>query len=390
MILGRTPYNNMTEESIESAVFYPQHGYVFVAQDVRGKNDSEGDFYAFANEFEDGHDTVEWIGAQPWCDGNVGMVGASYVGNVQWQAAVMGSKYLKTIVPRVIGHNMHEANRYVGGALHLSIAAMWAMRHDGRTRQDIMVYNWEQLFSTLPVNDLDRRAGKRVDFYQDWVKHADYDDYWKSMAIEERYEDVRIPVLQIGGWYDICAAGTFHNFIGMRERGGTETARANQRAVVGPWIHSASSLTHAGEVDFGKESMLDLQEVELRWFDHWLKGIDNGAADDPPLRIFVMGANEWRDEREWPLARTEFTPTTSTAGARRTRCSGTGSCRPRRRRRRRPTTTSTTRPSPCRPAAATPAAPPSSSPGGLTTSAPSSPGPTCSSTPPRRWRRMWR
>ncbi len=308
VILGRTPYNNTTEESIESAVFYPQHGYVFVAQDVRGKNDSEGDFYAFANEFEDGHDTVEWIGAQPWCDGNVGMVGASYVGNVQWQAAVMGSKYLKTIVPRVIGHNMHEANRYIGGALHLSIAAMWALRHDGRTRQDIMVYNWEQLFSTLPVNDLDRRAGKRVDFYQDWVEHADYDDYWKALAVEERYEDVRIPVLQIGGWYDICAAGTFHNFVGMRARGGTKTARANQRAVVGPWIHSASSLTHAGEVDFGRESMLDLQEVELRWFDHWLKGIDNGAADDPPLRIFVMGANEWRDEREWPLARTELTP----------------------------------------------------------------------------------
>ena len=207
VILGRTPYNNTTEESIESAVFYPQHGYVFVAQDVRGKNDSEGDFYAFANEFEDGHDTVEWIGAQPWCDGNVGMVGASYVGNVQWQAAVMGSKYLKTIVPRVIGHNMHEANRYVGGALHLSIAAMWAMRHDGRTRQDIMVYNWEQLFSTLPVKDLDSRAGKLVDFYQDWVKHADYDDYWEALAIEERYEDVGIPVLQIGGWYDICAAG---------------------------------------------------------------------------------------------------------------------------------------------------------------------------------------
>ncbi len=206
VILGRTPYNNTTEESIESAVFYPQHGYVFVAQDVRGKNDSEGDFYAFANEFEDGHDTVEWIGAQPWCDGNVGMVGASYVGNVQWQAAVMGSKYLKTIVPRVIGHNMHEANRYVGGALHLSIAAMWAMRHDGRTRQDIMVYNWEQLFSTLPVKELDGRAGKLVDFYQDWVRHADYDDYWKALAIEERYEDVGIPVLQIGGWYDICAS----------------------------------------------------------------------------------------------------------------------------------------------------------------------------------------
>ena len=308
VILGRTPYNNMTEESIESALFYPQHGYAFVAQDVRGKNDSEGEFYAFANEFEDGYDTVEWIGAQPWCDGNVGMVGASYVGNVQWQAAVIGSKYLKAIVPRVIGHNMHEANRYIGGALHLSIAAMWAMRHDGRTRQDIMVYNWEQLFATLPVKDLDRAAGKQVDFFQDWVRHPDYDDYWKALAIEERYEDVEIPVLQIGGWYDICAAGTFHNFVGMRERGGSDLARANQQAVVGPWVHSASEFTNAGQVDFGRESKLDLQEVELRWFDRWLKGLPNGAENDARLRIFVMGTNEWRDEQDWPLARTRFTP----------------------------------------------------------------------------------
>ena len=308
VILGRTPYNNMTEESIESALFYPQHGYAFVAQDVRGKNDSEGEFYAFANEFEDGYDTVEWIGAQPWCDGNVGMVGASYVGNVQWQAAVMGSKYLKAIVPRVIGHNMHEANRYIGGALHLSIAAMWAMRHDGRTRQDIMVYNWEQLFATLPVKDLDRAAGKQVDFFQDWVRHPDYDDYWKALAIEERYEDVEIPVLQIGGWYDICAAGTFHNFVGMRERGGSDLARANQQAVVGPWVHSASEFTNAGQVDFGRESKLDLLKVELRWFDRWLKGLPNGAENDARLRIFVMGTNEWRDEQDWPLARTRFTP----------------------------------------------------------------------------------
>ena len=308
VVLGRTPYNNTTEESIESAVFYPPHGYVFVAQDVRGKNDSDGEFYAFANEFEDGYDTVEWIGAQPWCDGNVGMVGASYVGNVQWQAAVEGSRYLKTIVPRVIGHNMHEANRYIGGALHLSIAGMWAMRHDGRTRQDIMVYNWEQLFATLPVKSLDGAAGKQVEFFQDWVKHPDYDDYWKAMAIEERYEDVKIPVLQIGGWYDICASGTFHNFVGMRERGGSDLARANQRAIVGPWIHSASEFTNAGEIDFGRHSKLDLQEIELRWFDHWLKGTPNGAEDDPSLRIFVMRTNKWRDEGEWPLARTRFTP----------------------------------------------------------------------------------
>ena len=308
VILGRTPYNNMTEESLESAVFYPQHGYVFVAQDVRGKNDSDGEFYPFANEFDDGHDTIEWIGAQPWCDGNVGMVGASYVGNVQWQAAAMGSRYLKAIVPRVMGHNLHEANRYVGGAFQLALACMWAFRHDGRTRQDIFVYNWDQLLLSLPLKSIDDAAGKDVQFLRDMIDHPDYDDYWKALAIEESYQEIKIPVLQIGGWYDICTAGTFKNFLGMRERGGSELAKGNQRAIVGPWIHMASALTHAGEVDFGKASVLDLHEIELQWFDRWLKGISNSADQEAPLRIFVMGTKQWRDEHEWPLARTRFTP----------------------------------------------------------------------------------
>ena len=308
VILTRTPYDNMTEESLEAGRFYPQHGYVLVAQDVRGRNDSDGDFYPYLNDFNDGHDTVEWIGAQPWCDGNVGMVGASYVGYVQWQAASMGSSYLKAIVPRVIGANMYETGWYQGGAFHLGTAAMWAMRYDGRTRQDIFDYNWEQLFKKLPLAELDREAGKDVHFFRDWIAHPDYDDYWRAQSIEERYPNIKVPVLQIGGWYDVLVRGTFHHFTEMREHGGSELARQNQRAVVGPWIHSACSTTFAGELDFGAISMLDLQEVELRWFDHWLKGKDNGAERDAPLRLFVMGSNEWRDENEWPLARTQFTP----------------------------------------------------------------------------------
>ena len=306
VILGRTPYDNTNAESMESAFFYPQHGYVFVAQDVRGRNDSDGEFKPFFDEIDDGYDTVEWIGAQPWCDGNVGMVGASYVGGVQWWAAVTGSHYLKAIAPRVMGHNLHTGF-YYGGAWQLAVMAMWSLRYDGRTRQDIYVYNWEQLFATLPLKDLDKAAGKDIKFLHDWLSHPDYDDYWKAAAIDERYGDVKIPVLQTGGWYDVGAGGTFANFVGMRERGGSQLAREQHKAIIGPWFHSASEETHAGEVDFGLDSVLDLQEIELRWFDHWLKGEDNGAEQETPLRIYVMGANEWRDEHEWPLARTQFT-----------------------------------------------------------------------------------
>ena len=112
VILSRTPYDNVNQRMADDAVFFAQHGYVFVAQDVRGRHDSDGVFEPWSNEFNDGHDTAEWIGTQSWCDGNVGMAGGSYVGNVQWQAAVMGSSYLKAIVPRVIGHNLHESPHY--------------------------------------------------------------------------------------------------------------------------------------------------------------------------------------------------------------------------------------------------------------------------------------
>ena len=308
VVLSRTPYDNMDENMVDSAVFFAQNGYAFVAQDVRGRFDSDGEYYPWVNEFNDGHDTVEWIGAQPWCDGNVGMVGSSYVGNVQWQAAAMGSRYLKTIIPRVIGHNLHESPQFQGGAFQLGWTAMWTFRMDGRTRQDIFIYNWDQLFQSLPLKELDGAAGRDMPFYRDWIDHPDYDDYWKALAIEERYQEIKIPVLQIGGWYDFFTLGTFKNFVGMRERGGSELAKGNQRAIVGPWVHRSNFFTHAGEVDYGKASILDQKEIELQWFDRWLKGISNGADQEAPLRIFVMGTNQWREEQEWPLARTRFTP----------------------------------------------------------------------------------
>ena len=307
VILGRTPYNNASE-SVESYIFFVQHGYVFVAQDVRGCADSEGVFYPWINEYNDGYDTIEWIGAQPWCDGNVGMSGGSYVGNDQWQAAVMGSRYLKTIAPKVIGNNLHESPHYQGGAFQLGVNTTWSFIIDGGTwPQPIDLYNWDQLFATLPLRDIPKVAGKDIPHYQDWLDHPDYDDYWKALALDEKYEDVKIPVLQIGGWYDIFAAGTLINFVGMRERGGSELARSHQKVIMGPWIHG-TNLSHAGEVDFGMDSVLDPKEVEVRWFDRWLKGISNGIDQEAPLRIFVMGINQWRDENEWPLARTKYTP----------------------------------------------------------------------------------
>ena len=308
VILARTPYDNMSEPLINDAIYFAQNGYAFLAQDCRGRNDSDGVFDPWVNEYNDGHDTLEWIGAQSWCNGNVGMHGSSYLGGVQWMAAAMGSRYLKAIVPRVIGDNLHDSPHYQGGAFTLHLDATWCFRMGGRTWQAIDRFNWDQVFPTLPLRDVPKVGGKDISFFQDWLDHPDYDDYWRNLAIKERYHDIKVPVLQIGGWYDVFAGGTLNNFLGMREKGGSDVARNGQRVVMGPWHHHACSETHAGEVDFGNVSVLELNEIELRWFDHWLKGIDNGADREAPLRIYVMGTNEWRDEHEWPLARTRLTP----------------------------------------------------------------------------------
>jgi putative CocE/NonD family hydrolase len=307
-ILYRTPYSNQMEYLIERANFFAQHGYAVVCQDVRGRYDSQGEFTRWTSEFEDGHETVEWVGAQPWCDGNVGMDGPSYLGYVQWQAAIGGSRFLMCIVPQLRGGDRHESPHYQGGAFQLALNATWAFRTDARTMQEIDGYDWERLLYTLPVRDIPAAAGRDVPDFVNWVDNPDFGPHWTERNVLHRLDVVKVPALHIGGWYDLYPAATLNLFNGMRERGGSAEARANQRVIIGPWIHAASTLTHAGDVDFGKDSVLDLPEIELAWFDHWLKGMDNGADREAPLKLFLTGSGEWRDERKWPLARTQFTP----------------------------------------------------------------------------------
>ena len=274
----------------------------------RGRYDSEGDFEPLRNEAADGFDTLEWIGVQPWCDGNVGMRGGSYEGAVQWAAASQGSAYLKTIVPFVVTPNMYKDGLYIGGAFGLSLGLMWRCFTTGRVNQSHAHYRWGQLFRELPLKDIDDWIGGSATFLKEWISHPAYDQYWKDIAVDEVFNDITIPIFHFGGWYDVFNSGIMPTFRGLKERGGSEHARKHQKVIVGPWIHHTTKYTHAGEVDFGTKSILDMLSLELQWFEHWLKGKDNGAADGKPIKIFVMGANEWREESDWPLARTEFTP----------------------------------------------------------------------------------
>ena len=253
----------------------------------------------------DGHDTQEWIGQQSWSNGKIGMSGGSYLGAVQWQSAPFRNQYFTCMAPRVICCDYFTGLVYPGGVFQLNVLITWGMRTTGRTAQSIEFHNWTEAFHTLPVSEMDKKAGRDLGFWKDWIEHPTYDDYWDAINDENRWGEIAVPAFNMGGWYDLYAPQTFTNFNGLRLHGGTPEARQS-KLIVGPWPHGLSASSRTGDIDFGAHSMADLEAMEMRWFDYWLKGIDNGIVDEPPLRLFIMGTNEWRNEYEWPLARTQW------------------------------------------------------------------------------------
>ena len=259
----------------------------------------------FHPDGEDGYDTQAWIGQQAWSNGKIGMAGGSYLGLVQWQSAPYQSEFLTCLAPRVICGDFYSGLVHPGGAFQLGVLMTWGMRTNGRTGQSIDYHNWTEAFRGLPLVQMDELAGRHLPFWKDWLQHAAYDDYWRAINVEEKWGEIGVPAFNMGGWFDLYAQHTFINFNGLRQQGRTSEARQS-KLIVGPWPHALSTSPRTGDIDFGVNSMVDLEALELRWFDYWLKGIDNGIVDEPPLRLFIMGINQWRDEHEWPLARNEL------------------------------------------------------------------------------------
>ena len=325
-LLSRTPYDKSapanrtgTLDAIRGAM----NGYAVVVQDVRGRYSSDGVFYTFVNEIDDGYDSVEWVASQPWCDGNVGMYGVSYVGATQWLTAKSNAPSLKAIVPGVTASDYHEGWAWQGGAFELGFNLSWAMggltaanwtnisrrlhlHDDDLERLIVAKDNLTDAFRHLPMAEMPHLMGELAPYYYDWLDHPEYDDYWKTVSIEESHPDITVPAFNFGGWHDIFLGGTIRNFTRMRELGSTKSAREGQRLLIGPWVHGGSPTNVSGAHNFGTRSSaagIDLQGQMLRFYDHWLKGEDNGVPDDKPVRIFVMGENVWRSEDEWPLSR---------------------------------------------------------------------------------------
>ncbi|MBO0782972.1 MAG: CocE/NonD family hydrolase [Ktedonobacteraceae bacterium] len=306
VILTRTPYVKADGRLVEIGRFYAGHGYVFVAMDVRGRGDSEGKFVPYFNEGRDGYDAIEWCAAQPWSSGAVGTIGGSYGGRIQWLAALLAPPHLRAMVARVAPSDPFvETPTGLPSPMHLC----WLHLVNGRVNQVMGAINWAEVYEHLPLLTMDEKAGIASAPWRSDIAHSQLDEYWEPLCYQKNFNRVNVPVLHISGWYDDEQIGTPLNFAGMVERGATPEARAGQRLLMGPWGHNVNATSKLGEVDFGDSALIDLKAEELTWFNRWLKGQQRDLSADAraPVRIFVMGANTWRNEQEWPLARTRWT-----------------------------------------------------------------------------------
>ena len=311
VVFLRTPYETLHGPHIEWAVWWARRGYACVIQDDRGRFESEGTFYAYHDDGRDGHDTLEWIASQPWCDGKIGMSGRSYGGIVQWQLAPLRSPCLTALAPQVImGDYFSECHR-IGGAVQWALTMAAALTFSTAVAWTqigaAQIFGNQKFYRQLPLINMDVEAiGREIPFYRDWFKHQVYDDYWREIDTNTKLDQIDVPVYQQAAWYDPYTASAFRMFEGMRAKGFSEHARKNQKIYCIPWTHHIPESSKLGDLDFGPTGYVDLKIEDLRWFDHWLKGFDTGIMSEPPIKIFVMGANEWRYEHEWPLARTQY------------------------------------------------------------------------------------
>ena len=339
VILQRTPYNRRAPSpgsNCDAAIgrYFAERGYATLNQDSRGRYRSEGEFDAMRQEARDGYDAVEWAAAQPWSDGKVGMVGGSYVGLTQWQAAVEQPPHLVAIAPHYSSSDYRQGWTYQGGAFDLWFAQSWTsqiLAPDTLQRRleaagmpaDAVQREVEAFVAAgraklmddwlwqMPLKDFAafRRDGNIAAYYDEWLARPGYDDYWADLDVETKYPRIRVPALVTGGWYDVFQEGTIRNFVGVRAAGGSEAARNGTRLVMRALCHACPADTTAGDIDFGPDNAFDLNAAWARWFDYWLKGVDNGVADDPPVRLFVMvppdegtaGGGFWITADEFPL-----------------------------------------------------------------------------------------
>ncbi|MFQ6026746.1 MAG: CocE/NonD family hydrolase [Dehalococcoidia bacterium] len=339
VLLQRTPYNKAEEARTVEPRFFARHGYVSVVQSCRGRYASQGGFTKYVSDGPDGYDTVEWLARQPWCNGKVGTYGLSYAAHTQGALACLNPPHLAAMWLECGGFsNAFQSGCRNGGSFELR-QVTWAYRE---ALQSPEVHN----------NPLIKRAAMESQSLHDWFHRIPwkkghsplqwapeyesylmeiwtsevFDEYWQQIGLcmESYYPDFAdVPQVHQGSWYDPYASSTTDNYMAL-----SQMKTGPVWLIMGPWTHGARSVTHSGDADFGYQSTIDnnldgdYNQLRLGFFDHWLKGQDNGWEEAPKVRVFVMGGGSgnrnsqgrldhgghWRAEKEWPLARAQDTP----------------------------------------------------------------------------------
>ena len=335
-LVTRGPYgkDGYADNQEHSSWYFPQRGYVVVSQDCRARFESEGGYYdPLFQEAQDGYDTVEWAARQPWSNGRIGTTGQSYLGATQYTLAAGDAlpPHLQAMAPVSASSDFHQSWVYhTGGAMEWGWTIPYAI-HKGRNtleragRYDLLAQMDEYVadadnfarplrdswYRHLPLRDWIDRLKEAAPYLHEYFDEENDGPYWWKINLLRQAQRIDIPMFHVSSWYDIFLEGALNSYQAMREKAPTVRTRNGQKLLVGPWAHirpyTAPTSRETGDIDFGPEARIELHEHLLRWFDFWLKDVQTGIMDEPPVSIFVMGENRWRSENEWPLARTHYT-----------------------------------------------------------------------------------
>lgn len=334
VLLSRLPYDKNGRRRPGDIDLFVEHGYVVIIQDTRGRFASEGDYDPLVWEAQDGYDAVEWAAALPYSSGRVGTMGQSYLGATQYLLAPTRPPHLTAAFPVSAPADFDQCWIYhTGGAFEFGWQIPYAilMARDTIRRRGLtetLLPDLECLlapsetpwappltpeaYRRLPLMEWAERLAPVAPYLADYFREPTLGARSARVDVEARHAEIDVPMYHVTSWYDIFLHGGLANFCGLRQRAMTARGRAAQKLLIGPWAHlfpyTNPTSTGTGDADFGAAALIGIHEIQLRWFDHWLKGVDTGLLEEPPVKIFVMGANRWRDEQEWPLARTRYTP----------------------------------------------------------------------------------
>ncbi len=300
-----TPYDKRGVGAVAEGRFYQARDYAYISYDTRGRGKSEGEWRAHVNDGLDGHDVVEWVAAQPWCSGRVGTTGLSYGGWNQWATARERPPHLTCMASFAAAGRWMEEIPYTFGVFQLYFA-YWVYGTRRRIQNSRSALDWETLLMQLPVTEMMDSLGAAPGTWPDMRDHDSLDEFWRGLRLDEDYARLDVPCLHVAGWHDReDLLGAFHHYESMMAR---SPRPQDQWLIVGPWPHVGTRYPQAsyGGVAYGADAALDMDHLQLRFFEHFLKGIDSGWASEPKVRLFETGTNRWRSPATWaePSART--------------------------------------------------------------------------------------